>query len=477
MKTRVAVIGGGLVGSLQAIFLAKRGFHVDLYEKRPDIRTLEQGDKKSINLALSLRGREALKEVSLEDIVLKSALPMSARMIHSLSGECSKQYYGHNEQSIYSVNRLKLNKLLLSTAEACPNVNLHFEHQLVRADLDEKRLLFTRKTRTESGEVQNSDLEVESNFIVGCDGAFSCVRRQMMRWGKMNYEQEYIEHGYKELTLRPASDGTFAIDETCFHIWPRGEFMMIAQPNQDHSFTITLFMPFSVFNSIKNEDDLLAFFEKHFKDSIQLIGADELVQDYFKNPTGSLITVKCRPHFMADFTVILGDAAHAVVPFYAQGMNSGFEDCLIFYECLVRNENNLSQAAAEYYNTHWKDTHAIADLSIYNYTEISSHVNSRRFLVRKFIDNLVHAHFPDHFIPLYSMVAFSRIPYSEVVIRHRQQQKLLDAGLLALKAVAAGGLIVLLYRLSGIHVPFMYHIIPCVFECVVKKASYVDLVK
>ena len=477
METQVAVIGGGLVGSLQALFLAKRGFHVDLYEKRPDIRTLEQGDGKSINLALSLRGREALKEVGLEGIVLKYGLPMSGRMIHSISGECSKQYYGHNEQSIYSVDRLKLNKLLLSAAKACPNVNLHFEHQLVRADLNEKRLLFTRTTQTESGEVENSDLEVESNFIFGCDGAFSCVRRQMMRWGKMNYKQEYIEHGYKELNLRPASDRTFAMDQTCLHIWPRGEFMMIALPNQDHSFTVTLFMPFSVFNSIMNEDDLLAFFEKHFEDSIQLIGADELVQDYFKNPTGNLITVKCRPHFMADSTVILGDAAHAVVPFYGQGMNSGFEDCLIFYECLVRNENNLSQAAAEYYNTHWKDTHAIADLSIYNYTEMRSHVNSTWFLMRKFIDNLVHAYFPNRFIPLYSMVTFSRIPYSEVVIRHRRQQKLLDAGLLALKVMAAGGLIVLLYRLSGIHVPLKYRIIPCVFECIVKKASFVDLVK
>ena len=373
METQVAVIGGGLVGSLQAIFLDKRGFQVDLYEKRPDIRSLEQHDGKSIKLALSLRGREALKEVGLEGIVLKSALPMSARMIPSLSGKCSKQYYGRNEQSIYTIDRLKLNELLLSTAEACPNVNLHFEHELVRADLDEKRLLFTRKTRTESGVIENTDLEVESNFTVGCDGAFSSVRRQMMHWEKMNYEQEYSEHGYKELTLRPASDGTFAMDETCLHIWPRGEFMMIAQPNQDHSFTITLFMPFSIFNSVKNEDDLLAFFEKHFEDSIQLIGADELVQDYFKNPTGSLITVKCRPHFMADSTIILGDAAHAVVPFYGQGMNSGFEDCLIFYECLVRNENNLSQAAAEYYNTHWKDTHTIADLSIYNYIEMRSH--------------------------------------------------------------------------------------------------------
>ena len=453
METQVAVIGGGLVGSLQALFLAKRGFHVDLYEKRLDIRTLEHGDGKNINLALSLRGREALKEVGLEDIVLKSALPMSARMIHSISGECSKQYYGCNEQSIYSVDRLKLNKLLLSAAKACPNVNLHFEHQLVRADLNEKRLLFTTTTRTESGEVENSDLEVESNFIVGCDGAFSCVRRQMMRWGKMNYKQEYIEHGYKELNVRPANDGTFAMDQTCLHIWPRGEFMMIALPNQDHSFAVTLFMPFSVFNSIKKEDDLLAFFEKHFEDSIQLIGTDELVQDYFKNPTGSMITVKCRPHFMADSTVILGDAAHAVVPFYAQGMNSGFEDCLIFYECLVRNENNLSQAAAEYCNTHWKDTHAIADLSIYNYTEMRSHVNSTGFVIRKFIDNLVHAYFPNHFIPLYSMVAFSRIPYSEVVIRHRRQQKLLDAVLLALKVIAAGGLIVLLYR----YLVFMYH--------------------
>lgn len=476
MENTVAVIGGGLVGSLQALFLAKRGFQVDLYEKRPDLRTMEQADGRSINLALSMRGRDALRELGLEDVVLQTALPMSARMIHSRSGKCSKQFYGIGGQSIYSVDRFNLNKILLSNAEACPNVKLHFDHQLVRADLENKKLSFTRTRQTLSGMVETSGLEVESNFIFGCDGAYSSVRRQMMRWGRMDYSQEYIEHGYKELSLPPASDGKFAMDETCLHIWPRGEFMMIALPNQDHSFTITVFMPFSIFNSIENKDDVLGFFSKHFEDAVRMIGTDKLVQDYFKNLTASMIAVKCQPHFMAGSTVILGDAAHAIVPFFGQGMNVGFEDCLIFYECLVQNEDNLSLAAAEYCNAHWKDTHVIADLSMYNYIEMRSHVRSTVFRVRKFIDNLVHTLFPNSFIPLYSMVAFSRIPYSEVIIRHRRQQKWVIGGLLALKVVAVGGLILLLYRLSGIHVPLKYRIVPCIFECVAKKASYTDFI-
>ena len=467
--TRVTVIGGGLVGNIQALFLAKRGFQVDLYEKRQDLRLLKQVEGRSINLALSFRGREPLRELGLEDVVLESALPMSARMIHSLSGKISKQYYGVGGKSIYSVDRLALNRLLLNEAEACPNVSLHFEHQLTKADLNAKKLFFTKRAQNDSGVLENAHLEVETDFIFGCDGAFSSVRRQMMRWGRMDYNQEFIDHGYKELTLPPTSDGMYAMDETCLHIWPRGDFMMIALPNQDRSFTVTLFLPVSIFNSINTEDDLIAFFSTHFQDSIGMIGADKLVQDFFHNSTGSMVSVKCKPHFMADSTVILGDAAHAIVPFYGQGMNAGFDDCFIFYECLVQNGNDLPLAAMKYNNSHWKDCHTIADLSMYNYYEMRSLVNSTTFLIKKWLDNFVHTIFPQSFIPLYSLIAFSRVPYSEVVIRHHRQQNWMRAGLLVLTAGAVGGLLFFLYRLSGIHVPLKYRIMPCVFGCVLKE--------
>ena len=463
----MCVVGGGLVGTLQALLLAKRGFKVDVFEKRGDIRRAAHVEGRSINLALSLRGREALKEVGLEGVVLDQALPMSSRMIHPVSGEPSPQAYGTQGQCIYSVDRLNLNKLLLTSAEDNPDITLHFEHQLSRADLERKELTFVHGDRRTS----KSELTVKTEFVFGCDGAFSTVRRQMMRYGRLDYTQAYIEHGYKELTMPPADDGQFAMDEKCLHIWPRGEFMMIALPNQDCTFTLTLFMPFSVFRSIDTEEDLLAFFVKHFPDSVPKIGANKLVRDYFRNPTGSMIYVKCKPHFMADSMLILGDAAHAVVPFYGQGMNAGFQDCLLFYQQLVQTGDNLVKAAGLYSETHWRDCHTIADLSLYNYLEMRSHTTSSSYLLRRLVDNLLHRLFPQAFIPLYTMVSFSDIPYSEVVARHRSQRRLVNVGLFMLVTGVVGGGLFVLFSWSGVGVPLRYRILPCVLGCVAKDVA------
>lgn len=460
------------MGALQALFMAKRGFRVDLYERRRDIRTEEQAQGRSINLALSVRGRVALREVGLEGVVLEQALPMYGRMIHSLSGSLSAQPYGTKDQCIYSVDRLRLNKLLLSHAERNPSVTLYFQHQLLRGDLDKKKLTFLNTENTNTTQ-KGGEVEVERDFIFGCDGAYSSVRRQMMRWGRLDYSQEYIEHGYKELTM-PAQDGEFAMSERFLHIWPRGEFMMIALPNQDRTFTLTLFMPFKIFESIDTVEDLLAFFMKNFKDSVPKIGVNRLAHDFFNNPTSGVISVKCKPHFMADSTVVLGDAAHAVVPFYGQGMNAGFEDCLIFYECLSKYDNNLALAASEYSDTHWKDSHAIADLSMYNYMEMRSHINSLGFYLRKQIDNALHFLFPGWFVPLYAMVAFTRIPYHQVVARNHWQRKFVSVGLFSLKVGVVGVLLYGLYRWSGLHTPLRYRILPCVLHCVAKELFGID---
>ena len=415
-KAHTAVIGGGLVGSLLALLLSKQGFKVDLYESRRDIRRVSEFSGRSINLALSARGREALKIIGLEKIVLDKAIPMHARMIHSVSGNMTAQPYGNPSQCIYSVDRRNLNELLLNEAELDPNITLNFEQKLVRASLQDKELTFSKG-------VEGGEVKVNPYFIFGCDGAYSTVRRQMMRWGRLNYQQEYIDHGYKELTMPPTASGDYPMPPQFLHIWPRENFMMIALPNQDHSFTMTLFMPFDLFKAIETEEDLLAFFVKHFADSVSLIGVERLVCDYFKNPVGQLVSVKCYPYFMADSVIIMGDAAHAVVPFYGQGMNAGFEDCLIYYEILNR-ENDLVKAAASYSESRWRDCHAIADLSMYNYHEMRSHVNSSVFLLRKKVDNFLHAIFPNKFIPLYTMVAFTRIPYHVVVKKNLKQRKL-----------------------------------------------------
>ena len=440
---QVVVVGGGLVGPLQAILLSERGLRVRLYESRPDLRTKEEVSERSMNLALSTRGREALRVVDLEQAALDLSIEMSARQIHPVRGKTYISPYGTRGECIYSINRKQLNKLLLTKAEEIPNISLYFEHTLIRADLVGKKLIF------QTGDANAGDVAVESNFIFGCDGAHSTVRQQMMRHEPMNYSHEYIEHGYKELILPPTDDDKYAFDPNFLHIWPREEFMMIALPNRNRSFTLNLFMPFESFNTI-TKDNLLVFFEEYFPDILAKIGADSLITDYFKNPLSTLISAKCFPHFMAQSTLILGDAAHAVVPFYAQGMNAGFEDCLIFDNLLKEANNDLCVAAKSYQDSHWLDTQAIADLSVDHYREMRSDVNTNFFYLQKKFDNFLHFLFPRYFLPLYTMVAFTRIPY-HIVTQKNMRQKLFKKGVcflsLSILVLIMG---FLLFKFSGL---------------------------
>lgn len=459
-ETRVAVIGGGLVGALHSLFLAKRGFKIDLYERKKDISAImEAAQGRSINLTMSLRGREALAKIGLADMVIGNAQPVHSRMIHSESGTLTPMAYDNNGFCLYSIDRHNLNRLLMKTVESNPNVTVHYEHQLIWADLPKKRLKFLQTKHVNFGKEEKVEIEVEKDFIFGCDGASSAIRRQMMGLGKMSCSQEFIDHGYKEL-LMPPKDGKFPMDENYLHIWPRGEFLLLGLPNQDCSFTISLFMPYKVFQSIKTEKDLIDFFTKHFQDSIAKIGVKKLVKDYFNNPIGHLQSIKCKPHFMADSVMILGDAAHAVVPFYGQGTNAGFEDCLIFNDLLTTHNNDLVLAAREYAQDHWRDSHAIADLSMHNYRELRAHVNNLGFRFHKCLDNFLYYLFPRTFIPLYTMVAFSRIPFSEAVARNQKQKGTVSTGLFVLKAVTLGGLLFLLFKYSGIQSPLRYRVMP-----------------
>jgi kynurenine 3-monooxygenase len=420
----IAVIGGGLVGSLQTIFMAKEGYDVHLYDNREDLRATEQPAGRSINLALSYRGIQALQQVGLDDKVLTNAIPMRARMIHPVGRPTYPVPYGTRGECINSIDRKKLNELLLSEAESLPNVTLHFQHKLTKINFESMRFTFADTSTPVPQEVV-----AKHDFVFGCDGAFSTVRRQMMRQSPINFAQEYIEHGYKELTMPPTKDGDYAMEPNYLHIWAKGTFMMIALPNLDRSFTLTLFMPYSIFAEIETEEDVLDFFNTQFPDAVPKIGEEELVREFFQNPTSSLISVKCRPHHIDDNAVLLGDAAHAVVPFYGQGMNCGFEDCLVFLESLKKCENNLVAASKLYSDTRIPDAHAICDLSMYNYIEMRSHVNSWSFLMKKKIVTFLHYLFPRSVLPLYTMVAFTRIPYHIAVLRNRKQERALSVGL------------------------------------------------
>lgn len=442
-KKVVAVVGAGLVGSLEACYLAKRGMEVHVYEYRQDIRTLEHVAGKSINLAMSVRGIEAMNGAGLGDHVKDEyGIPMYARMIHNRDGSTYPVPYGQKDQCIYSVGRRYVNEILIDAGEKFSNITYHFNHKLLKADLDKPQLTFQKKDG--STVIKNPDV------IIGCDGAFSAVRREMLKRKNFDYEQKYISHAYMELCMPPDSTGDFSMPPNYLHIWPRGQFMMIGLPNQDKTFTITLFMPFSTFETITDSKSLLDFFQDNFQDSIPLLGKEQMIQDYFQNKALPLVSVKCNPYHVKDTSVILGDAAHAMVPFYGQGMNCGMEDVLVLDGILDKNGEDIKASFEEYSKIRNPDAEAIVDLALYNYIEMRDSVNRPAFLLRKKFDTLLNRLFPDWWVPLYTSVTFSRMRYHECISNKAWQDSMVTRMLKVMGvSVGVAGLAVL-YMSSGI---------------------------
>ncbi|CAG8447458.1 10990_t:CDS:2 [Ambispora leptoticha] len=468
-RRRVAIIGGGLVGSLSTIYFAKRGWEVLLFELRKDPRLEDKTSlsQRSINLALSARGISALKNAgsNLDEVVLSQVAPMKGRMIHRRKGGLLSQLYGVFGECIYSVDRATLLGLLLDDAEKSENVKIYFEHQLKQCDFDARVLDVENKN---DGTIS----KYEADLIVGADGAYSTVRSQLMRVVRMNYQQEFIPHAYCELTIPPKKNAKgefeFAMDPNHLHIWPRHTFMMIALPNLDKSFTCTLFMPYEKFDAIKTEDDLITFYQLYFTDAIPLIGEQNLKRDYFLNPKGSLISIKCDPYNYKDRAVIIGDAAHSMVPFYGQGMNCGFQDVEILDKIFEQHNINsqkpeinintfntnsakeqenddmkfrkdLERALDEYTRYRHIDVTTICDLAMYNYIEMRSSVISPIYITRKKIEEWLHWLFPSRIIPLYPMVSFTDMRYSDAQRRWKRQNFLINviAGSTVLATFAA----------------------------------------
>ncbi|KAH9495524.1 hypothetical protein Btru_013497 [Bulinus truncatus] len=389
-----------------------------------DIRTLKVVKGRSINLALSCRGREALKRVGLEDAVTKYGIPMHARMIHDLDGKRRQILYGTKDQYIMSIDRRLLNEIMLSSVEKFDDVNIHFSHKLVTCNFETGEATFEND--------QGQRVTRQFDLIIGCDGAYSAVRKQMMKLSRFDYQQTYIPHGYMELNIPPNSKNEFAMEINYLHIWPRNEYMMIALPNLDKSFTTTLFMPFEMFESITNEEKLIQFFKEEFPDALPLLGEEELKKTFMSSKALPLVTVKCHPYHVNNKAVILGDAAHAMVPFYGQGMNCGMEDCIILDEILDQYDNDFSKALPAYTLKRNPDAKAICDLAMYNYVEMRSKVNTRTFLIRKKLDNLLFKLFPKTWVPLYTMVSFTRIGYLEAIKQREWQDKVLTRCLIVL---------------------------------------------
>jgi kynurenine 3-monooxygenase len=412
----IGILGAGLVGSLLSIYLKKRGYRVSLFEKRDDMRKSSAEAGRSINLALSKRGLKALEGIGAVEEVKKIMLPMEGRMMHSQEGKLTFQPYGKEGQYINSVSRGNLNKILLDKAEE-EGVEIIFEHACKLVDLENTMVTF---------ETHKEEKTMQFDLLFGSDGAYSQMRQSMLKTDRFNYQQYYIPHGYKELTIPATREGDFALAPNALHIWPRGQYMLIALPNLDKSFTCTLFFPFEgqpSFESLQSPKQLLHFFEETFPDSLPHL--KDIKEEYFQNPTSSLVTVKCEP-WVKNNCVLIGDAAHAIVPFYGQGMNAGFEDCHELNLLIDKHSGDWAEILAEYQELRKKDGDAIADLALHNFVEMRDLVADDKFLIQKKIEAKLHEQFPEKWIPLYSMVTFSDLRYSEAFEIGKKQQAIMD---------------------------------------------------
>jgi kynurenine 3-monooxygenase len=403
----IAIVGSGLVGSLLAIYLRQFGHQITVFDRRPDIRTIEFSGR-SINLAMSDRGWNALRAVGIEESIKKIAIPLDKRAMHVLGKPLYFQKYGKDGEAIWSISRGVLNKKMIDLAEEA-GVLFKFNEKIWDVDLPTATLY--------SGETEKSEWKAyKYDLVFGCDGAFSRIRHKMQRRSRFDYSQDFLDVGYKELTILPNADGTHKLDKNSFHIWPRGRFMFIAMPNMDGSFTCTLFLPFEgevSFEKITTKEEATAFFTRYFPNVMQDI--ENLTQDFFQNPTSAMVTMKCYPWTYWDKVALVGDSAHAVVPFFGQGMNAGFEDIFVLSRIMKQYGDDWERIFQTFQKERKPNADAIAELSYRNFMEMSSKTADPKFLLQKKIEKWFSEKYPELWIPTYSRVTFSHRPYAEAL--------------------------------------------------------------
>ena len=418
-KDKITLIGSGLTGPLLAIELLRRGFDVELYERRPDMRRVHIDAGRSINLALSTRGIHALRQAGLWNEMQSIIVQMKGRMMHSLAGELTFQPYGKDEtEVINSISRAELNIALMNAAEE-QGVRIHFQQRCTGFDL---RTGVVHLRDEQTGNIGT----LETDVVIGADGSASAIRTEMLKMHRFNFSQQHLDYGYKELTIPSAPGGRHAIEPHALHIWPRGSYMLIALPNIDGTFACILFLPFEGDNSFErldSEDAVARFFHERFPDVVPLM--PQVIDNFFANPTGSMVTIKCSPWHVNGRALLIGDAAHAIVPFFGQGLNCAFEDCTVLLELLDRHGPKWQQVFEEFEQARKVNTDAIADLAEENFIEMRDRVADPRFLLKKKVELALEAKYPGIFVPKYSMVTFHRVPYSVAERRGKIQDRML----------------------------------------------------
>jgi kynurenine 3-monooxygenase len=417
---KITLIGAGLNGPLLAILLRQRGLAVEIYERRPDMRRVRMTAGRSINLALSARGIYALRQAGLWEGMRNIIIPMKGRMMHSMAGELTFQPYGKKEMEVInSISRAELNIALMNAAEE-RGATIHFDRRCTGYDLRTGTIQIRNERKDE-------ETTSEAGVVIACDGSASAIRTEMLKLSRFNLSQQYLDYGYKELTIPAGDEGKHLLETHALHIWPRGNHMLIALPNIDGTFACILFLPFEgtdSFASLTTQAQVVTFFESRFPDAARLMPL--LADNYFTNPTGAMVTIKCSPWHVEGRAMLLGDAAHAIVPFFGQGLNCGFEDCTYLMELLDKHGPNWTLVFGEFESERKVNTDAIADMAIENFTEMRDRVADPRFLFRKKVELALEAKYPQLFVPKYAMVTFHRIPYSVALARGAVQDRILS---------------------------------------------------
>jgi kynurenine 3-monooxygenase len=417
--SKIVIIGAGMGGLLLSIYLSRLGFEIEIYDRRPDIRKDNGQQGRSINMTLATRGQRALEEVGLLDAVMAITIPLKGRMIHDLDGTRTFQAYGKDgSEAIHSIKRDQLNIILMNAAEALPNVKLFFNKRCSTLD-KQNSIIYLQDEHTKEIE------QVKADIIVGADGAFSTVRQQMHRGVRAHYKQDFLDWGFKDLRMPAAIDNSNQLEDDALHIWPRGDHMLLAMPNADGSFTCTCILPFEgeqSFASMKSDEDILGLFNMWFPDAVPLM--PNLVSEFMENKISEMITTHTYPWYYQDRVVLIGDACHAVVPFYGLGMNAAFEDCAILSDCISRSTGDMEATFAEYQKLRKPNTDVLAELSKQNFIELRQKIESPLFVARKKVEVVLSKVFPRAWTPLYSMMSHTNMPYADALKRSQKQNRI-----------------------------------------------------